>query len=125
MKKSKITLVGALLALLWMVFCVSAVGDFISDVPSGNDASAVGQQVGTAIGLVIMLPYFIVAWIGVIFYWVGWLVNKSGFVLTAAILLCVSLVLGITYGFGLIPSIVLAFIGYSKIKKAKKKAIIL
>lgn len=65
----------------------------------------------------MLTPFMIVAWIGVIFNFVGWLTMRRGFVLTAGILMIVAVVIGFSWGFGLIPSIIMTFIGYARIGK--------
>lgn len=118
-KRNTILLVSAVLSLIWMIFCTST---YSSSVNEGVNADT-AEAVGTVIGAALMLPYMVVAWVGTIFNCVGWLISKKGFALVAAILFCVSLVIGITYGFGLIPSIVLSFVAYAKMGKAKKEAV--
>lgn len=112
-KKSTILLISAILSLLWMILCSSTYGDVLENGLSDSVAVALG----TVIGAAMLIPYMLIAWIGTIFNWVGWLTNKRAFALTAAILFCVALVLCIFWGFGLIPSIILSFIAYAKIKK--------
>ncbi len=109
-KKNTVLLISAILSLMWMIFCTYV---FLDGLNGGNSDNA-AEAIGTAIGAALLLPYIITAWIGTIFNCIGWLINKKGFALTAGILFCVSLLLGITYGFGLIPSIILSFIAYGK-----------
>ena len=110
--RSTIALICAIIALVWMIFCGSAIGDVVSGVGADDTAA----QLGTMIGMAMLAPYFIVGWLATFFNWLGYFMNKSGFVLTAAILYCVALFLAISYGFGLIPCIILGFIGYVRIK---------
>lgn len=116
-RRDMVLLIGAALALAWLIFSYMSVGEVVNSVPTGDTAEALGAQVGTAIGIALLMPYFIVTALGVIFDWLGWLLNKRGFALTAAILFCVALPLGIGNAIGLIPSIVLGFVGYARLKK--------
>lgn len=109
-KKQKTLLISAILALAWLILAFYA---FFSATSSLNGAA---EQIGAAIIGSIIIPLLIVGCLGLLFNVLGWALNKRGFVLTAGILYCVSLI-AITYNFGLIPSIVLTFIGYAKIKK--------
>ena len=118
--RSTATLICAIIALIWMLFCGGALKDAVSNVPTGNSSAAAGAQLGSMIALTMLTPFFIVGWLGTIFSWFAWLTNKSGLALAAAILYCVSLVLAPSYAFGLIPCIVLGYIGYAKIKKLKE-----
>lgn len=116
-RRDMVLLIGAALALAWLIFSYMSVAEVVNSVPTGDSAEALGAQVGTALGLALLVPYFIVTALGVIFDWLGWLLNKRGFALTAAILFCVALPLGIGNAVGLIPSIVLGFVGYARLKK--------
>lgn len=115
--RDKVLLIGAALALLWLIFSYVSVRDVVNSVPTDDSFEALGAQIGTTIGLAMLMPYFIVTALGTIFNWVGWLISKKGFALTAAILFCVALPLGVGNAVGLIPSLVLCFVGYSRLKK--------
>lgn len=110
--KNKLLLVSVCLSAFWMFFCTIAGCNTLTDGMNSGGAGAVG----TAIGALLVLPFMVVAWVGVIFNCIGWATEKRGFVLTAAILFSVSLVLMITYGFGLIPSLVLSYVSYARMK---------
>ena len=118
-KKSRALLISVILSVLWMIFSSVTLSSTLDDGLSGS----VGTQIGTLIGSVLIMPYIIVAWIGTIFNCVGYFTYRRGFVLTAAILFCVSLVLMFMWGFGLIPSIILSFVAYAKMNKPAEENI--
>lgn len=103
-------LVSALIATIWLIVAICS---FASAVGSSNGTA---EQIGAAIAGVMIIPFIIIAGIGLIFNWLSWALKKHGFAIAAGVLYCVSL-LAITYDFGFIPSIVLTFIGASKLKK--------
>lgn len=108
-KKPIVLLVGAILATLWIIF---AFRTFSSAASGANEAA---EQIGAAIAGALILPFLIIASLGLLFNWIGWALKNRGFAIAAGVLYCVSLI-SFTYTFGLIPSIVLAFIGVAKLK---------
>ena len=118
MKRSKVALVAALVATL----CVILEYVIYGDAASGVDSANAGEAIGTAIGLALVLPHVIVFALGALFNWIGWGTRVRGFTLTAGILYCVALILGIQNWFMVILPIVLAFIGFAKQGKIKTEA---
>ena len=108
-KRPTVLLVAAIIATAWIIF------GFYSFSNAASGASEVAEQIGAAIAGAMIIPFLIIASLGVLFNWLGWALQKRGFAITAGILYCVSLI-SITYTFGLIPSIVLSFIGVAKLK---------
>lgn len=109
-KKPTILLVSAVIASLWIIFGIYSFTD------AAGSATGAAAQIGTAIAGAMIIPFLIIAGLGLLFNWLSWALKKRGFAITAGVLYCVSLI-GFTYTFGLIPSIVLTFIGVSKLKK--------
>lgn len=107
--KPKVLLISAVLATLWLIF------GFYSFSTAAGGASGTAEQIGAAIAGAMILPFLLIGSLGALFNWLGWALEKRGFAITSGILYCVSLI-AITYTFGLIPSIVLAFIGVAKLK---------
>ena len=118
MKRSKVALVAAIIATLCIILEYTIYGDAASNVNSENAAEAVG----TAIGLALVLPHVILFALGALFNWIGWGTRVRGFTLTAGILYCVALILGIQNWFMVILPIILAFIGFAKQGKIKTAA---
>lgn len=114
-KRSKLVLIGALIATVLVIFEISAYGGLANQVPTSPEtAEEAGQVIGTAIGLMAVLPHVIFFALGALFNWLGWLVNVRGFTLTSGILYCVALVLGIQNFYFVLVPLVLAFVGYAK-----------
>lgn len=108
--KQKVLLIGAIISTLWLIF------GFCSFANASGQATEAAEQIGTAIAGLLIVPFLIIGSLGALFNWLAWALSKRGFAIAAGVLYCVSLI-GITYTFGLIPGIVLAFIGVSKLKK--------
>ena len=94
---------------------------YSSAIGAGMSNSDEAYQAGTAIAAAILLPGVVLTWISVLLGWLGFFLRVPGLSLTAAIMYIVSGFVGIlslvlVY---LLPSIVLAFIGWAKEKKAK------
>lgn len=109
-EKPKVLLVSAILATIWLIIAIC------SFASAAGSSSGAAEQIGTAIAGVMIIPFVIIAGLGLIFNWLSWALKKHGFAITAGVLYCVSLI-AITYNFGFIPSIVLTFIGSAKLKK--------
>ena len=112
-------LISAIIATLWMIVSISAFSNIVSTIPTEDSAEAIGSQIGATIGILSQMPYLILMGLGIIFDWIGYWVNKQGFVLTSAVLFCIALLFSIFNGLGLIPCFILDFIGYSKMKKER------
>lgn len=106
-----------IIALIWFIVVCSSFASLMSATPTGSDAEQLGQEIGTAIGFVLQIPFLITSFLGLVFNLLGWGLSKKGFALTAGILFSVSFFLSIGNGFGYIPCLVLCFIGYSRLKK--------
>lgn len=116
-RRDVVVLIGAILCTVWLLISYTVIGDMLNAAPTGDTAEELGEALGTAIGAALTIPFFILAFIGQVFNWVAWLTSRKGFALTAGILYCVSLLFGFSYGLGMIPCIVLAFVGYARLKK--------
>lgn len=119
-RRDVVVLIGAILCTVWLLISYTIIGDMLDAAPAGDTAEELGAALGTAIGAAMTIPFFILAFIGQVFNWLGWIFSRRGFALTAGILYCASLVFGFSYGLGIIPCIVLAFIGYARLKKKQK-----
>lgn len=119
-RRDVLLLIAAIICTVWLLISYNTIGGLLEANQPGETAEELGAAVGTAIGAAMTIPFFILAFIGQVFNWLGWIFNRRGFALTAGILYCVSLVFGFSYGMGIIPCIVLAFIGYARLKKKQK-----
>lgn len=116
-RRDVVLLISAIVCTVWLLISYTIIGDMLNAAPTGDSAEELGAALGTAIGAAMTIPFFVIAFIGQVFNWVAWLTSRRGFALTAAILYCVSLLFGFSYGLGIIPCVVLAFVGYARLKK--------
>ena len=108
--RSIAALIAALLATAYAVYLIVYF--------SGAVASTTGsEQVGAGIATALVTPHMILIAIGALFNWLGFFLRKAGFILVGAILYLVGGILFLAYILFIIPSAILAFIGYAKQKK--------
>lgn len=108
-KHSKALLISAIIGSLYALYLIVHFGSSVSS----NDAA---EAIGAAIATALVLPHMILVILAVIFNWVGYGTNKRGFALTAGILYSVAGVMFLLYILFVVPSLVLSFVGYSKLK---------
>lgn len=84
-----------------------------------SSAEGVGEALGATLVSLITLPGRITAAVGAILGVVGFFTRSAGLILTSAILYSVAAFLNV-WGFFLVPSIVLGFVGFSLEKKRLK-----
>lgn len=106
-------IISVILAIIWMFISIFAMGD----VSTGLNSEDIGTSIGTAIGMILFMPYLVISSIGVILHTIGGFTYIKGMILAGLICECVGLLLGFAWGFGYIPVIILGFIGYSRTKK--------
>lgn len=111
MKHSKALLVSGILGALYAIYLISY---FSGTMTKG---SGTAEQLGGAIATALVTPHMILVVLAVIFNWVAYFTNKRGFALTGGILYSVGGVVFILYLVFVIPSLVLSFVGYAKLKK--------
>ncbi len=111
MKHSKTLLVSGILGALYAIYLISYFSGAITK------SSGAAEQVGGAIATALVTPHMILVVLAVIFNWVAYFTNKRGFALTGGILYSVGGVLFLLYLPFVIPSLVLSFVGYAKLKK--------
>lgn len=118
--RSKALLFCAIIITVWMVLSAYILQDALAPVEGLTEAEQTGREIGSALAVAALVPFFLVAGLGGIFTWVSWGVKVPGLALTAGILFSVALFIGASYGIGMIPCIVLAFVGYAMQKKLNK-----
>ncbi len=109
-KHSKALLVSGILGALYSIYIIS---HFFSATTGSKGA----EQVGAAIATALVTPHMILVVLATIFNWVAYFSNIRGFALTAGILYSVGGVVFLLYIIFVIPSLVLSFVGYAKLKK--------
>ncbi len=114
-KKSVALIISAALGVLYSIYIISYFSGAVGGASSGSEA------LGGAIATALATPHMICVVIAAIFNVIAALTNKRGFALTGAILYCVGAVLFLMYGMFVVPSIILSFIGYAKLRKMAKR----
>jgi len=116
--KDKVLLISAIISTAWLVISIFVIRGALNSAPTGgNEFEAIGYQIGAAIALRMLAPFLVLTLAGTVFNWLAWAGSKKGFALTAGILFAVSLLFGYSYVIGIIPCVVLAFVGYSRLRK--------
>ncbi|MDY0318265.1 MAG: hypothetical protein RBQ64_06835 [Candidatus Izemoplasmatales bacterium] len=105
---------SVLIASAYLVYLIISFRDF------NNQSDNAGEQFFRALLTLFLLPHLVVTIIAVILGWVGFGMKSSGFVLSSAILYCVSSAMFLLVFFYLVPSIVLGFIGFAEQKRLSR-----
>ena len=108
MKKSKLLLISWILSGVYIAYLIIYFSDLMAQT-TGN------AQLGVGLAGVFVFPHALAVFIGFIFNFFGWSLNKRGFALTGAILYSVSMLLFPFYFFFVIIQTVLSYIGYAKL----------
>lgn len=116
MKRSKLSLVAMILGAIGVLIMSTAV--LGSDV-SGETA----ESVGTMIGLGIVMPSVITSIVGFILNVIGYFTKNRTMTLISAIFYTLGLILMPLWGFVVIPSMILQYIAFAKMKKTEPKVI--
>ncbi len=102
--------IGTVLSVLYILFAWSQM------VSLGSDVNSDAEAFGAGIAAMLILPHLVIGTIGMIFNLIGYKIKKRGFILTAAILYTIAIVLCIFWAFLLIPGMIFMWIGYAKMK---------
>ncbi|MGL4453147.1 MAG: hypothetical protein ACRCTZ_18450 [Sarcina sp.] len=113
MQKSKTAIISGVLGVLYSIYLIGYFGNAIFGTSDGAEA------LGGAIASAMVTPHLILVVLASIFMLIGAFINKSGFVLTGAILFSVAAVAFFIYAMFVAPMIILGFIGYSKVRKIR------
>ncbi|MGL5713162.1 MAG: hypothetical protein ACRCX2_09100 [Paraclostridium sp.] len=108
-KRSWLLLISFTIAMCYIVFMVSYFGGGVFN-SKGSD------QLSAGIATALVLPHFIALILGAIFNFIGWFFSMRGMALTGGILYSVSMLLFPLYFLFVLPSTVLYFVGFAKIK---------
>lgn len=120
MRREQVLLIGTALTLAWFIVTCRELGDAIGRVPTDVSAEALNAQLAMMLALVMHLPYFVLNLLGQLFYWLAWLFSKRGLALTAAILLTIALPFSLHRAAGLLPGVILGYVGFARLKKRRK-----
>lgn len=118
-QREPMLLIAAVLALLWLVFSLWRMASRVAGVPDDFTWDALIAQLGTAVEVVMIVPYFAVAVPAVILIWLAWWLDRRALALMAGILLLIAAVLGLRHGFGMLPGALLGFAGSGSLKRRR------
>lgn len=110
-KHSKALLVSGVLGVIYAIYLIAYFGGAITSSTDGAELA------GTAIATALVTPHMVLVVLAAIFNVVAYFTNKRGFALVAGILYSVGGVLFLVYILFVIPSLILSFVGYAKLKK--------
>ncbi|TDW25293.1 hypothetical protein EDD63_10525 [Breznakia blatticola] len=109
MKKNRLLLISFVLSVVYIVYEVFYLTGLS---PSSNSA----EEVGTALGFMLIIPHFVVVIVAVLFNGLALFMNKRAFALTAGILYSVSIVLMPIYFMFVLVQTVFCYIAFAKMK---------
>jgi hypothetical protein len=110
MKKSILLLINSILGSLYFIILTILLSGIKAPIGSSSALAATITQL-------IVAPHVFLVLLAVIFGWLGFFMNKTGFALTSAILYCVAagaFTPSVPYQ---TPLIIIGFIAYNNIKK--------
>lgn len=110
-KKSTALLISMILGVGYSLYLIA----YFAGVMGGSKSGA--EAVGATLATALVTPHMACVVVAAIFNVVGWMNNKRGFALTGAILYCVAGVLFLPYILFVIPSLILSFVGFARLKK--------
>lgn len=112
MKRKISLLISALVGSAYFAYIVYYMNNTLQ-----NNTGSSAEQLGTGIGVALIMPHAALAGLAVLFNWLGFALNARWAALTGAILYCVAgLFMPIYLPFVLLQ-IVLSFVGFARIKK--------
>lgn len=112
MNRSKCLLISAIFGSLYLVYIIYYFFDAVS-------SSSGSEQIGAGLAMAVVAPHIFLLGIAVLFNWIGWAIRARWAALTGGILYCVSGLLFLLYVFFVIPSIILSFVGFAKMKNMR------
>ena len=116
-KRSVMLLIALIIVVGYLILQFQNYSNGIKAIqPEATTSEEVGAQLGTAIGMTILLPHLILIVLGAIFNAVGWIGKQRWAALTAAILYTVGGVLGLVNFLFIIIPMVLCYVAYGKSK---------
>jgi len=114
-KRSVALIISAILGVAYSVYIISYFSKAM--LGSGSTAEAIGGALATA----LVTPHMVCAVVGAIFNVIAAIGNKRAFALVGAILYCVGALVFLLYAAFLVPSIILSFVRYARLKKINKE----
>ena len=119
-KRSVLLLIALIIVVGYLILQGQSYSNGIKALePEAVTDEQVAEQLGTALGMTLLLPHLILVVLGAIFNAVGWLGKQRWAALTAAILYTVGGVLGLINFLFLIVPMVLCYVAYGTSKPEK------
>lgn len=110
MKKSKLSLAALILGVIALLIMASV---FFSKGNTANEAEAVGRAIGKA----IVMPAVIATFVAVVLNLIGYTMNHRIITLISAIFYTIALIIMPLWGFIDIPSMILQYVAFAKMKQ--------
>ena len=110
-KKSIWLLISAILGSLYFIYGITYFSNLIRDSGDGF------EMLGSAMALDMVMPHFLMVFLGALFNWLSWAMSNKALALTGAIMYCVSIAMFPMYTMYVIAHVILSFIGFVRMKK--------
>ena len=118
--RSKLLLISSIIGLAYFIYILSYVINTANTISAGDTMESAAYAIGTGLAMAMITPHIIMVGFAVLFDSLGWALNKAGFALTGGILYCVAGFFMFVYIPFVLPSLILSFIGYAKLHKARR-----
>lgn len=117
--RNTLLLIAFVIGLIYIIAQFGNLSSASNAVSTANPESAeeLGTAIGTAIGVGLLIPHVVLTVIALIFNAVAWFLTARWAALTAAIIYVVGGVLGFTNLLFVLPSMILCFVAYAKMKR--------
>jgi hypothetical protein len=116
MKKSKLLLLNNIFGMVYMGYFFYQFGLIVN-----SNADAEAGALAAGITFLIMIPHLFLIFLAILFGWIGFGFNRSGFALTSAILYCVGAAAMFLIFYFQIPMIIIGFVAYGQMLNRIKK----
>ena len=113
-KRSKILLVSGIIGTIYSLLLIRF---FLAYFSAGIISDIYIEKAVSALAVIIVMPHMVLFVLATIFNWFSYIKNKRGFALSAGILYLISLIVFPMDLIFVVPSTILSFIGYFRLKK--------
>lgn len=114
-RRSVLLLIAAILGVAYAIYIVV----YFAGV--NTSSSGAGEAIGAGIATVLVMPHMVCAVLAAIFNVLGWAMSSRPFALVGGILYAVAAALFPLYIMFVLIQMVLSFVGFAKLKKAKDR----
>lgn len=119
-KRSVLLLIALIIVIIYLIMQGYNYAEGLKTLaPEATSDEETGAQIGTALGMTMLLPHIILVAIGAIFNIVAWIGKQRWAALVAAILYTVGGVLGLINVLFLIVPMILCYVAFAKSKPDK------